>query len=258
MTNSLQNNEFDAAVPGSATSVDGKRLALLIAQSGLCSRRAASRLITAGRVSVNGQLVSHTLHLPDTSTICVDGKPLPTPAKLSYYLYHKPVGIDCNIRPEDPASIAAVLRDLPARLYPVGRLDKDSRGLLLLTNDGALTQRLLHPGAKQAKTYWVEVDKPLAADLSARFAAGISWQVGPHRYQAQPCQARPLGTSQFEVILYEGQNRQIRYMCRELGYRVQDLCRVAIDTIQLGELPSGAIRSLSQTELIALTSLILK
>lgn len=252
MTNSLQNNEFDAAATGSATLADGKRLALLIAQSGLCSRRAASRLITAGRVSVNGQPASHTLHLPDASTICVDGKPLPTPAKLSYYLYHKPVGIDCNIRPEDPASIAAVLRDLPARLYPVGRLDKDSRGLLLLTNDGALTQRLLHPGAQKAKTYWVEVDKPLAADLSARFAAGISWQVGPHRYQAQPCQARPLSTNRFEVILYEGQNRQIRYMCRELGYRVQDLCRVAIGDLALGSLAAGELRPLSAAELASL------
>ena len=252
MTNSLQNNEFDAAAPISATSADGKRLALLIAQSGLCSRRAASRLITAGRVSVNGEPASHTLHLPDASSICVDGKPLPTQAKLSYYLYHKPVGIDCNIRPEDPSSIAAVLHGLPARLYPVGRLDKDSRGLLLLTNDGALTHRLLHPGAKQAKTYWVEVDKPLRADFSARFAAGISWQVGPHQYQALPCQARPLGTSRFEVILYEGQNRQIRYMCRELGYRVQDLRRVAIGKLALGSLAAGELRPLTAAELALL------
>lgn len=228
------------------------RLAVLIAQSGLCSRRAASRLISVGRVTVADKVASHTLHLPDSSTIRVDGKPLPSRPASCYYLYHKPVGIDCNIRPDDPASIASVLAKRPERLYPVGRLDKDSRGLLLLTNDGALTQRLLHPDSHQTKTYLVTLNKAVTAEISQPFAAGISWQVGPHHYQARPCQAEAIAPTQLKITLKEGQNRQIRYMCRALGFRVLDLCRVAIGELQLGELPEGALRPISAEELALL------
>lgn len=233
-------------------SVSPIRLAVLIAQSGLCSRRAASRLISAGRVTVADKVASHTLHLPDSSTIRVDGKPLPGRPASCYYLYHKPVGIDCNIRPDDTASIASVLAQLPERLYPVGRLDKDSRGLLLLTNDGALTQRLLHPDSHQPKTYLVTVDKPITAEFSQQFAAGISWHVGPHQYQAKPCEAEVFAPYQLKITLKEGQNRQIRYMCRALGYRVLDLCRVAIGELQLGALAAGALRPISAEELALL------
>lgn len=225
------------------------RLAVLIAQSGLCSRRAASRLITAGRVTVGAEIASHTTHLSDSKTIRIDGQPLPERPALRYYLYHKPVGVDCNIRADDPASIAKVLSTLPERLYPVGRLDKDSRGLLLLTNDGALTQRLLHPDSHQAKTYLVRIDKVVTANIAELFGAGISWQVGPHHYKANPCQVEIIEPTRLKIMLEEGQNRQIRYMCRALGYRVLDLYRVAIGELQLGALPEGTLRPVSAEEL---------
>ena len=122
-----------------------QRLAKWIAHCGYCSRRAAERLITGRRVLLNDQLAKHTDVASSADIICIDGKPLAEPATLQYMLYHKPVGVDCNNRPDDPTSLYQLLKALPQRLFAVGRLDKDSSGLLLLTNDGALCQQLMHP-----------------------------------------------------------------------------------------------------------------
>lgn len=226
-------------------------LAKRIAQSGVCSRRAALRLVQAGRVTVNHQPpVSQYVQPQDI--VCVDGTPLPAPATHQYWLYHKPIGIDCNNRPQDPQSIVHVLSTFPVRLFAVGRLDKDSRGLLLLTNDGDLAQRLLHPQYTHEKTYLVTLDKPAEPALIAAFAKGIRWTVGPHTYQAKPCKATYLNAQQLHITLTEGQHRQIRYMCRALGYKVTDLCRIAIGRLMLDNLESGQFRPLSAHELTAL------
>lgn len=234
---------------------ESSRLAKVIAQSGLCSRRAASRLISAGQVSVNGKIALHHQDIAPIDVILVNGNPLAATALLSYWLYHKPIGIDCNNRIEDPCSIVHLLQRLPTRLFAVGRLDKDSRGLLLLTNDGALTQRLLHPQYAHQKQYCVTVDKPLPETISLHFAKGISWQVGPHSYQAKPCTAIRLNDRQLAITLTEGQHRQIRYMCRSLGFNVIDLCRTAIGGLTLGELAAGDTRQLAPAELDLLLSL---
>lgn len=231
------------------------RLAKLIAQSGLCSRKEASRLISTGQVRVNGDIARHLHAITDRDLIEVAGVPLAAPAPLQYWLYHKPVGIDCNNRAEDPASIAQVLRNLPVRLFAVGRLDKDSRGMLLLTNDGAFAQRLLHPNYAHQKSYLVTIDKAAPPSIVSAFSQGIRWQVGPHSYQAKPCLAQWLNARQLEIMLTEGQHRQIRYMCRALGFKVVDLCRTAIGALSLGTLAAGDCRQLNAEELTQLQTL---
>lgn len=231
------------------------RLTKHIAQSGLCSRKEASRLITAGHVKVNGELARPLQTITATDHIEIAGVSLAAPAPLQYWLYHKPVGIDCNNRPADPHSIAQLLSTLPVRLFAVGRLDKDSRGMLLLTNDGAFAQRLLHPRYEHQKSYLVTLDQAALPSIVSAFHQGIRWQVGPHSYQAKPCQVTWLNARQLEITLTEGQHRQIRYMCRALGFKVVDLCRTAIGTLNLGTLAAGDCRQLNAAEITQLLTL---
>lgn len=231
------------------------RLAKVIAQSGLCSRKAADRLISSGVVTVNGIVAKHHHAVLANDHIAIAGTELAAAPAKQYWLYHKPVGIDCNNRLADPSSIAHLLATLPVRLFAVGRLDKDSRGLLLLTNDGDVAQRLLHPDHTHQKCYRVTVDKPIDNVAIMAFSQGIRWQVGPHQYVAKPCIAHQISSNQLDITLTEGQHRQIRYMCRALGYKVLDLCRIAIGNLTLGELAAGACRELTAAELAAALAL---
>lgn len=230
------------------------RLAKWIAQSGYCSRRAAERLIAAGVVSVNGAVAKHTDAVNALDRVCINDEPLAGPPPLCYMLYHKPVGVDCNNRPHDPASLYQVLTLLPQRLFAVGRLDKDSSGLLLLTNDGALCQRLLHPDFYHEKSYRVDTDKAITADFIANMATGVRWQLGEKVYQSRPCKVEQSGTRQFYITLTQGLHRQIRYMCKALGYRVTALQRERLLNLQLNGLPVAALRELSEAELTQLLS----
>ena len=216
------------------------RLAKYLADHGLCSRRAASRLIDEGRVLVNQRPANHIDHVDEEDSIQVDGQPFRAATEKHYLLYHKPVGIDCNLNPEKADSLYHLLQQFPVRLYPVGRLDKDSCGLVLLTNDGELTQRLLHPDFYHEKTYQVTVDKALTTQALAQLASGVSWTVGPHTYQSRPCQLTQLSSNRFEIVLTQGLNRQIRYMCRSVGLKVVQLKRIQLAQFKLGELPEGS------------------
>lgn len=216
------------------------RLAKYLADHGLCSRRAASRLIDEGRVLVNQRPANHIDHVDEDDSIQVDGQHFRAVAEKHYLLYHKPVGIDCNLNPEKADSLYHLLQQFPVRLYPVGRLDKDSCGLVLLTNDGELTQRLLHPDFYHEKTYQVTVDKALTTQALAQLASGVSWTVGPHTYQSRPCQLTQLSSNRFEIVLTQGLNRQIRYMCRSVGLKVVQLKRIQLAQFKLGELPEGS------------------
>jgi len=229
-----------------------QRLAKWIAQSGYCSRRAAERLITQGVVSINGAVARHTDGVSVLDQVCICGQPLAAQLSLQYWLYHKPVGVDCNNRPDNPASLYQVLRLLPQRLFAVGRLDKDSSGLLLLTNDGALSQRLMHPAYYHEKGYQVDTDKNITADFIANMAAGVSWQLGETLYQSRPCQITQTGSQQFYIVLTQGMHRQIRYMCKTQGYRVTALKRDRLHNLQLAQLPEGQMRPLSDAELTQL------
>lgn len=216
------------------------RLAKYLAAHGLCSRRAASRLIDEGRVLVNHRPANHIDHVNSDDLILVDGQPFRAATEKHYLLYHKPVGIDCNLNPEKADSLYHLLQQFPVRLYPVGRLDKDSCGLVLLTNDGELTQRLLHPDFYHEKTYQVTVDIALTTQALAQLASGVSWTVGPHTYQSRPCQITQLSSNRFEIVLTQGLNRQIRYMCRSVGLKVVQLKRIQLAQFKLGELPEGS------------------
>jgi 16S rRNA pseudouridine516 synthase len=226
----------------------GLRLNQALAQSGICSRKAAARLISEQRVTVNGKQQPHHYQVKNGDVILLDNKPLPQPAPLQYWLYHKPVGIDCNLN-DKKDSLKILLDSLLQRLFPLGRLDKDSCGLLLLSNDGALAQQLMHPAFSHQKTYQVTVDKPLQESMLGRLAQGLRYQVGPHLYQTLPCKVVKLATNRFEIHLTQGLNRQIRYMCREVGLKVLHLQRTQINQLKLGVLPEGEMRQLTPAEM---------
>ncbi|QYJ81835.1 pseudouridine synthase [Shewanella aegiceratis] len=232
------------------------RLAQYLALTGYCSRRAASRLIRDGRVSLGDRLAKHTdsIELIETPagtqaslSVCVDGEPLPPIADKAYWIFNKAVGTDCRLLAEDTASLIHLLPQQP-RLYPVGRLDKDSRGLLLLTNDGELTQKLMHPSFAHHKRYHVRLDRPFDDDFVVQMAAGVSYK----DITTLPCQVTRLGPDSFEIILTQGLNRQIRRMSQALGHKVIDLERVAIESLTLDELPEGEMRPLTTQEIAAL------
>lgn len=232
-----------------------QRLAKWIAQSGYCSRRSAERLISQGLVYLNGQPASHLALVCATDDISIAGQRLPPQAVPQYFLYHKPIGIDCNNRPGDPASLYQLLKTLPQRLFAAGRLDKDSSGLLLLTNDGELSQRLMHPAYYHEKDYSVSTNKVLTADFIARMSSGVSWQLGDTCYHSRPCRVVQLAEQQFQITLTQGLHRQIRYMCKSLGYRVTALCRTRLHNLLLDTLAAGELRPLTAAELTQLHTL---
>lgn len=236
----------------SPATLAGLRLNQAIAHSGLCSRKAAARLISEQRVLVNGQQQPHHYLVKTADLILVDGEALPIPAPLQCWLYHKPVGVDCNVKTDDPCSIAQLLATLPLRLFPLGRLDKDSSGLLLLSNDGALAHRLMHADQLQQKEYRVEVDKMVTEAQMQQLAIGVSWQLGSNLYQSDPCIVQGQN-NQLMIVLTQGLNRQIRYMCRAVGLKVLKLHRVRINQLRLTE-DVGCCRPLTAEEMLLLTA----
>ncbi|HSG53254.1 MAG TPA: pseudouridine synthase [Rheinheimera sp.] len=232
-----------------------QRLAKWIAHCGYCSRRAAERLITGHRVLLNNQLAKHTDVASSSDIISIDGTLLAGPATLQYMLYHKPVGVDCNNRPDDPASLHQLLKTLPQRLFAVGRLDKDSSGLLLLTNDGALCQQLMHPSFFHEKAYQVQTDKTLTAEHIEKLASGVSWQLGTTQYHSRPCLVTQTAANVFDITLTQGLHRQIRYMCKAVGLKVLKLQRYRIHNLLLGELAAGELRDVRADELSTLLAL---
>jgi len=236
------------------------RLAHYLALCGVASRRQAARFIEAQRVSINGKIAGHSdivcveSQVKMLDDIRLDDVVISPPEPKVYWLYHKPVGIDCRLLAGDPASL---LHHLPAspRVFPAGRLDKDSRGLLLLTNDGQLSQRLMHPDFHHTKTYLVEVDKPFDERFLNIMSSGVSYQQAKQKVTTRACRVTRMNEAQFEIVLTQGLNRQIRRMCLALGYRVIDLQRTAIGRVTLGDLAETKRRPLVAAELTELTAL---
>lgn len=232
------------------------RLAQYLAQCGIASRRQASRLIEAGRIELNGVLGTHSdvVNPEQNLSILFDGLPIAAPEIKTYWLYNKPVGIDCRLLKHDPTSLIHILPTSP-RLYPAGRLDKDSRGLLLLTNDGELTHKLIHPDFHHNKTYQVQVNKPIIDADILSLSRGVAYA----DVFTRCCEVRRLADDKFEIILTQGLNRQIRRMCKALGYKVVDLQRTAIMNLELhstdfGALAENKMRPLEAAELESLLS----
>jgi 23S rRNA pseudouridine2605 synthase len=230
------------------------RLQRLLSDAGVASRRRAEELILEGRVLVNDQIVD-TLPAfvdPQRDRVIVDGA-LVRPQRPDYFIVHKPKGVICTHR--DPAGrLRAVdlLPDLPARLFPVGRLDTETSGLLLMTNDGELAQRLAHPRFGIAKVYRAEVRGRVPDDLPAQLRRGVYLAEG--RASADEVQIIHAGAehSVLEITLRESRNREVRRILARLGYPVRKLKRVRLGPLSLRGLPEGAARRLAPDELAAL------
>jgi pseudouridine synthase len=229
-----------------------ERLQKILARAGVASRRAAEALIVSGRVAVDGAVQSQlgAKADPQRQKITLDGQPLPGPEAKEYWLVHKPAGVVSTVR--DPQGRRRVADLLPpeagARLYPVGRLDYDSEGLVLMTNDGELAYRLMHPRYKVPKTYRVWVSGHPSGETIARLRAGVVIEgraTAPARVHLKG------GTelrSKLSFIIHEGRKREIRLMCATVGHPVQRLVRVGLGSLHLGDLPEGACRRLSPAE----------
>jgi pseudouridine synthase len=229
------------------------RLNRFLAQAGVASRRAADRLIAAGRVQVNGVTVEELgiLVLPGRDQVLVDGEQVGGIEVPRYLVIHKPRGVVTTVRdPQGRPTILDLLGDRTgdARLFPVGRLDLDSEGLLLLTNDGTLAHRLLHPRYHVAKRYRVWTDPPPRAIDLDQLAAGVEIEPG---VATRPALIERIDQG-FEIEIREGKKRQIRRMCEALGLRVTRLLRTRFGPLELGALAPGELRPLTAEEIVAL------
>ena len=230
-----------------------ERLQKLLSAAGVCSRRAAETYIAGGRVTVNGQPAELGQRAdPERDDIQVDGKPLAPRAEHVYLLLNKPRGYVTTLADErGRKTVAELVKDCGQRVYPVGRLDLDSEGLLLMTNDGELMQHLLHPSHEVSKTYHVSVYGPVAG-AADKLAAIRDLRGEPIR----PAQVRVLRqgaeTAEYAITIHEGKNRQIRRMCARCDLKVKRLRRVKEHTLELGDLPVGKWRYLTEAEVAAL------
>ena len=222
----------------------GKRLNKFIADSGYCSRREADRLIEEGRVDVDGHPGALGDRILPGMRVTVDGHPLSGRGEKVYLLLNKPVGVVCTADPGEPMNVVDYL-NYPVRIFPVGRLDKDSEGLLLLTSDGEIVNRILRAAGGHEKEYEVTVDRPVTREFLEQMAAGVPIL----DTVTLPCRVRRTGDRSFNIILVQGLNRQIRRMCEALGYSVRSLRRIRIMNIRLGKLRPGQWRALTDEEL---------
>lgn len=227
------------------TSGEGIRLNKYISETGLCSRREADRLIADGQVLVNGQAAEMGVRVGADDQVLVQGKPLRAKPEAVYLAYHKPVGITCTTDPAVAGNIVDAVKYPGGRIFPIGRLDKPSEGLILLTNDGDIVNKILRAGNAHEKEYNVTVDRAFGSEFVQRMAAGVPIL----DTVTQPCQVHQTSPVSFNIILTQGLNRQIRRMTEVLGYQVVRLKRVRVMNIGLNGLKAGQWRPLSQPEM---------
>ena len=223
------------------------RLNKYLSESGACSRREADEYISEGRVTVNGKPAVLGTQVNDGDDVRLDGDRIGAARKKTkpvYIALNKPVGITCTTERHVQGNIVDFVNH-PERVFPIGRLDKDSEGLILLTNDGDIVNEILRSENKHDKEYIVGVDAAITPEFVEQMAAGVRLSDATTR----PCKVRKLGPKMFAIILQQGLNRQIRRMCEALGYTVTSLQRVRIMHIRLGELPLGRWRQLSPQEI---------
>ena len=230
-----------------------ERLQKILSAAGVCSRRAAEGYLTAGRITVNGELAQLGQQAdPETDDIRVDGVPLGREPETVYLMLNKPRGYVTTVSDEQGRkTVMDLLTGVHTRIYPVGRLDRDSEGLLLLTNDGALTQRLLHPSHEMSKEYRVTVSGPVehAAENLRRIRDVAGMAIRPAEVQML---RREGNRAELRIVIHEGRNRQIRRMCARCGLEVLRLQRVREHCLELGTLPLGQWRYLTAAEIAAL------
>lgn len=222
------------------------RLQKYLSAAGVCSRRKGEELIRAGRVSVNGVVITElgTKVDPDTDFVEADGEAIHLNQNLIYIALHKPANYVTSCLQKEE-KIVLDLVDVAERLYPVGRLDKDSTGLLLLTNDGRLHHKLSHPSFDHEKEYEISVQKPIPDGALQHMSRGLP-MMGT---KTRPARIKRVSARRFRIILQEGKNRQIRRMVRKVGNQVVRLKRIRIANIQLGKLSEGSWRYLTKNEI---------
>lgn len=226
------------------------RLNKYIAETGICSRREADRLIQERRVRVNGREAEIGTTVEDGDEVRVDNRVVRAKTRGGekvrvYIALNKPVGITCTTERHVKGNIVDFV-DHHERIYPIGRLDKESEGLILLTNDGDIVNEILRAENRHEKEYLVGVDRPVTNEFLAGMAAGVRLDRGE---STSPCRVERIAKFGFRIVLTQGLNRQIRRMCEAFGYSVQQLRRVRIDNVQLGNLRVGAWRNLTPAEL---------
>ena len=221
------------------------RINKYLSEAGICSRREADRMIEEGRITVNGKKAESGQKVSLEDEICADNIPVHKNEKKVLLLFNKPRGIVCSTKQQFDETTVTDYLDYPLRVYPVGRLDKESQGLLLLTNEGDLVNKIMRAGNYHEKEYFVTVNKPVDREFVRRMSKGVPVLDTVTR----PCRVVQTGECSFRIILTQGLNRQIRRMCRQAGLSVLRLRRVQEHTLHLGNLPSGKWRYLTDEEL---------
>lgn len=230
------------------------RLNKYLAECGVCSRREADVLIEAGKVTVNGRKAEPGMRVGDGDEVICNGKALRSRNEKVVLAYYKPLGVTCTEKDRFADKTLKDAFDYPIRVTYAGRLDKETEGLLLMTNDGDLIQRLMRGTEHHEKEYVVKVTKELASDFKEKMEAGVF--LSELNRRTKPCKIEVLGKYTFKIILTQGLNRQIRRMCQELGYKVNALQRIRVANITLGKLRPGTFRRVSGEELQELYGMI--
>ena len=230
------------------------RIQKYIAESGVCSRRAAEDLIREGKITVNGKPAQIGMDIAEDDTVYYDGKHIcPRVAEKRYFLFYKPRGVITAMKAQDDRSVVAdLIKGIKGRVYPVGRLDRDSEGLLILTDDGDLAQRLTHPSHAVPKTYRVTVRGTVSPDQLERFRAGVPLEDGVSGPAGVVIHKQEETKTVLHVTITEGKNREIRRICEALGLEVMLLKRIAEGQIGIGHMQPGEYRPLSEKEKEAL------
>ena len=223
------------------------RLNKYLSDAGVCSRREADRLVEEGKVRVDGEIAVMGMQIRPGQKVVCDGKPVGEKEKPVFLIVNKPRGIVCTTSDKDHAENIVEFLNYPQRIYPVGRLDKDSEGLLLMTNQGDIVNKILRGGNAHEKEYAVAVDHPVTEEFLKQMCEGV--RIEDLDVTTKPCRAWKTGSHTFHIVLTQGLNRQIRRMCRQAGLAVRRLQRVREHTLTLGDLPVGQWRYLTQQEL---------
>lgn len=222
---------------------EGTRLNKYISEAGVASRRAADRLVEEGRVAINGRTAVLGDKVRDGDVVDVDGRRIGSKRRDIILAFNKPRGLTCTSNPDDPDNIIDFI-GYPERIYSVGRLDKDSEGLLIMTNNGELANRIMRSRAEHEKEYVVDVDRKVTDE----FVKGMSSGVPILGRVTKECLVERTGPKQFRIVLRQGLNRQIRRMCGHFGYTVVCLRRVRVMNIELGDLGTGKYREITGPE----------
>jgi 23S rRNA pseudouridine2604 synthase len=224
---------------------EGTQINKYISSSGFCSRREADKLIEQGRVTINGRLALPTSRVSGNERVAIDDETVRVKKKEGFYIaFNKPTGITSTTNLQDKSNIISFINH-NRRIFPVGRLDKDSEGLILLTDDGDIVNKILRAENGHEKEYIVTVNKPIAGEFIQKMASGVPIL----DTVTLPCKVKQEGNKKFRITLTQGLNRQIRRMCEYMGYEVSSLKRVRIMHIQLGDLAAGKFRKLLPSEL---------